>query len=61
MSGLAGDPLGDVQKVKFDLTNKWYMHNPARVLENNTHKLLWDFDTHTDHLILARRSNNNNQ
>ena len=31
------------------------MHNPAPILENNTHKLLWDFDTHTDHLISARR------
>ena len=30
------------------------MHNPAPVLENNTHKLLWDFDIHTDHLISAR-------
>ena len=32
-----------------------YMHNPAPFLENNTHKLLWDFDIHTDHLISARR------
>ena len=31
------------------------MHNPATVLENDTHKLLWDFDIQTDHLILARR------
>ena len=31
------------------------MHNPAHVLENNTHKLLWDFDIHRDHLISARR------
>ena len=31
------------------------MHNPASVLENNTLKLLWDFDIHTDHLISARR------
>ena len=31
------------------------MHNPAPVLENDTHKLLWDFDKHTDDLILARR------
>ena len=31
------------------------MHNPASVLENNTHKLLWDFDIHTDHLISTRR------
>ena len=23
------------------------MHNPAPVLENDTHKLLWDFDIHT--------------
>ena len=31
------------------------MHNPAPVLENATHKLLWNFDIHTDHLISARR------
>ena len=31
------------------------MHNPAPVLENNTHKLLWDFDIRMDHLISARR------
>ena len=31
------------------------MHHPAPVLENNTHKLLWDFDIHTDHPISARR------
>ena len=43
------------------------MHNPASVLENNTHKLLWDFDIQTDHRISARRpdliliNNNNNK
>ena len=31
------------------------MHNPAPVPENDTHKLLWDFNIQTDHLILARR------
>ena len=31
------------------------MHNLAPVLENDTHKLLWNFDIHTDHLISARR------
>ena len=31
------------------------MHNPAPVLENDTHKLLWDFNIQTDHLISARR------
>ena len=30
------------------------MHNPAPVLENDTHKLLWDFSIQTDQLILAR-------
>ena len=43
------------KQFKFDHRNKCYMHNPAPVLENNTHKLLWDFDIHTDHLISARR------
>ena len=43
------------KKFKFDNTNKWYMHNQAPVLENDKHKLLWDFDIHTDHLISARR------
>ena len=43
------------KKFKFDHTNKWYMHNPASVLDNYTDKLLWDFDIQTDHVILARR------
>ena len=42
------------KKFKFDRANKWYMHNPAPVLENDTHKLLWDFDIQSDHLISAR-------
>ena len=43
------------KKFRFDHTNKWYVHNPASFLENNTHKLLWNFDIQTDHLISARR------
>ena len=31
------------------------MHNPAPVIENDIHKLLFDCDIHTDHLISARR------
>ena len=31
------------------------MHNPSPVLENDSHKLLWDFNIQTDHLIPARR------
>ena len=30
------------------------MHNPASVMENDTHKLLLDSDIQTDHLISAR-------
>ena len=31
------------------------MHNPESVLENETYKLLWDFEIQTDLLISARR------
>ena len=31
------------------------MHNPVPVLENDSHKLLWDFNIQTDHLIPPRR------
>ena len=31
------------------------MHNAEYVLENDTHKLLWNFEIQTDHLISARR------
>ena len=30
------------------------MHNPESILENKTHKMLWEFKTDT--LILARRA-----
>ena len=43
------------KKFKSDHANKWYMHNLAPVQENDTHKLIWDFDIQTDHLISARR------
>ena len=42
-------------KLKFDHTTKWYMHKPKCVLENETHKILWDFEIQIDHLILARK------
>ena len=31
------------------------MHKPEPVRENETHKILWDFEIQTDHLIPARR------
>ena len=43
------------RKFEFDHTNKLYMNNPAPVLENDSHKLLWDFSIHTAHLIPVRR------
>ena len=54
--------------MKFDHTNKGYMHNLESVLENETHKHLWDFEIKTDHLMSARQPdlviiniNNNNK
>ena len=41
------------KKFKFDHMNKWYMLNRVSVLENETNKLLWDFQTQTESLILA--------
>ena len=43
------------KKFKFDHTNKLYIHNHESVLENVTHKVLWDFKIQTDHQISARR------
>ena len=31
------------------------MLNPESLMENETHKVLWDFEIKTDHLISARR------
>ena len=45
------------KKFKFNHVNKWYMHNSASVQENDTHKLLWDFEIQTDHLISAKPYN----
>ena len=49
------------KKFRFDHTNKWYMNNPAPVLENDTHKLLWDFDTHRSPNLGQKTRPNNNQ
>ena len=42
-------------KFKFNPTNKRYIYNPESVLENEMHKLLWEFEIKTDHPISARR------
>ena len=33
------------------------MYNPESILGNDSHKLLWDFEIQTDHLMSARRPN----
>ena len=43
------------KKLKFEYTNKWYMHKTGSVLENEMYKSLLDFHIQTDNLILARR------
>ena len=43
------------KKKKFDHTTKCYVRKPGFVLENETHKNLWDFKIETDHLISARQ------
>ena len=40
---------------KFDHADKWYMHKPESVLENETHKVLWDFEIQMDHPVTTRR------
>ena len=43
------------KRLKFDHTTKWCMHNPESILENETHKIFWNFEIQTDHIIPARR------
>ena len=43
------------KKLKFDYSNKWYMHKPESVKENGTQTILGDFEIKTDHQISARR------
>ena len=40
---------------KLDYTNKLYMHKLESVMENETHKVPWDFEVETDHLISTGR------
>ena len=43
------------RKCNFEAEDKWYEHEPERVLENEDYKILWDFCIQTDHVIEARR------
>ena len=41
--------------MNFDDTTEWYMHKLESVLENETHKIHWDFEIKTDHFISSKR------
>ena len=42
------------KKFRFNHTNKWYTHNPEYILEDDTHKILRDFEIQIDYIISAR-------
>ena len=46
------------KRLKFDHTEESYMHKPESVLENETHKILWDFIIQADPLIKTKVSIN---
>ena len=60
---IAYDLMGEVihwelcKRLNFEYISKLYMHKLESVQENEMHKILWDFEIQTDHLILARRPN----
>ena len=55
MTGWESNPVGIVQKVQLCHSNKWYMHKQESVVDNEMHKILWDFEIQMDHLILIRK------
>ena len=57
--GGESDSLGIVQEIEIKPYNQMVDGKPESVLENKTHRILWDFVIQTDHLILARRSGPN--
>ena len=43
------------RKYNFEVGDKYYEHEPEKVLENEDYKILWDFSIQIDHVIEARR------
>ena len=43
------------KKLKLDHTTKSYIHKPESILENEMHKILWDFEIRTNPLIVVRK------
>ena len=44
------------KKVQIDYPNKWNMPNTKSVEENETDKILWDFEIQTDQLIASTKT-----
>ena len=44
------------KRFKYDHTTKWYMHKPESVVENETHKIICDFEIQTDRLISGQKT-----
>ena len=53
--GGKGDPWKLCKRLKFEDSSKWCVHKLESALENETLKILWDFEVQTDLLIPARR------
>ena len=45
------------RKCNFEAGDKWYVHEPESVLENEDYKILLDFNIQTDHVIEAQKPN----
>ena len=45
----------EMTEIAFDVNEKWYKHEPEKVVENDSWKILWDFTIQTDHIIETRR------
>ena len=43
-------------RSKFDHSFKWYRYKPEFVQENETHKIIGDFEKQTDYLIQTKGS-----
>ena len=41
--------------MKFHFITKWYVHKAESVPENDSHKIVRDFEIQTDHLVPTRR------
>ena len=48
------NPLEFVQKIKFAHTTKWWMTKPESVLDNETHKFIWNLKIKMYHQNSAR-------